>query len=381
MSHLRIFCTSAIFALLSFPVIAWAWFDRINGGDAWRQGDWLINFGDGQIRRGLIGEFLMFTSDATGFDLLATTQIVQVLVFVTTAFVLWQIALRYSMPWLVLLLGLAPASFLTFFAANPMGSMRKEIFAVLALSLLVLASLTKRASIALPIAALAIYVVGCIGNVLHCLMLPIFIMSLYFLRQQGRLTRGEFAGLVMISSLMAVFWMSYGITFREISDLSAICAPLLDRGMDSEMCDGAMRWLVTGDVDHVAELVQRLTVISIVQYTLVVVLSLLPLWMVSKIFAQKRLLMIVVAICFVVLLPLYVTATDWSRWLSLSYTAAALLVIQGHVAQQFTVVRLPNRALIAGYICIALLLAPEHSLGWKPGGAAHAVVQHILIFI
>lgn len=381
MSHLRIFCTSAIFALLSFPVIAWAWFDRINGGDAWRQGDWLINFGDGQIRRGLFGEFLMFASDTTGVDLLATTQVVQVLVFVATAFVLWQIALRYSMPWLALLLGLAPASFLTFFAANPMGSMRKEIFAVLALSLLVLASLTKRSSIALPLAALALYVVGCIGNVLHCLMLPIFLMSLYFLFHQGRLTRVQFAVLGTMSSLMAGFWMSYGITFREISDLAAICAPLIERGMDPEICSGAMRWLVTGDVDHVAELVQRLTVMSVVQYGFVVLLSLVPLWMVSKIFAQKSLLIFVTAICFVVLLPLYLTATDWSRWLSLSYTAAALLVIQGHVAQQFTVVRLPNRALIAGYISVALLLAPEHSMGWKPGGAAHAVLQHILIFV
>ena len=381
MFHMRFICTSIVFALLSFPVIAWSWFDHINGGNGWRQGDWLINFGDGQIRRGLVGELLIFTSDSTGIGLLATTQIVQVLFFVATVFVLWQIALRYSTPLLILLLGMAPAGFLTFFAANPTGSMRKEVFGVLALGLLVLSSLTTKRTIVVPVIALAVYIIGCIGNVLHCLMFPIFIMGFYFLRKQDRLSRASFGALTGITILSAVFWLAYGITFRGISDLAPICAPLLERGLDAEICSGAIRWLVTGEVDHGAELVQRLTLAAVMEYAFVAVLSLIPLWIASRVFAERGLLVFVVVVCFVPLLPLYVTATDWSRWLSLSYTATALLLIQGHAAKQFTVVQLPSRALVAGYICAALFIAPEHSLGWKLGGAAREVVQHILIFV
>lgn len=380
MLNLRFLSTSTIFALLCFPVVAWAWFDRINGGNSWRQGDWLINFGDGQIRRGLIGEGLIFLSDATGVNLLTTTQSVQLILFIAMVFVLWQIALRYSTPSLLLLFGLAPASFLSFVAANPAGSMRKEMLGVLALSLLVLSSLTARRSTLLPVLALTVYIIGCIGNILHCLMFPIFIMAFYFLRTQGRLTQMSFYLLSGITVLNAAFWLGYAINFKEISDLAPICAPLLERGLNAEMCSGAIQWLVTGEVDHNAELIQRLTTTAVAEFAFVAVLSLVPLWVASRVFAEKWMLIFVVAVCFLPLLPLYVTATDWSRWLSLSYTAAVLLLILAQTAGQLTVIHRTNRFLIAGYVCIALLMAPEHSLGWKPGGAAHGVVHHILIF-
>lgn len=381
MFSLRFICTSFIFALLSFPVIAWVWFDHLNGGDQWRQGDWLINFGDGPVRRGLIGESLIAVSDATGISLLTTTQSIQTLFFLAAVLVLWLIALRCSTPLLIALFGLSPAFFMSFFAANPIGSMRKEYFGVLALGLLVLGSGTKRRAAILPVIALIIYSIGCIGNVLHALMLPIVIAGFHLLYKQGRMTAWSFAILAVLATSVATLSLAYAITFKEINDLSLVCTPLTQRGLQADICNGAIRWLVAGEVDHRAELLQRLTIMTLLEFSVVVLLSLVPLWLARNIFAEKRLLVLIACICFVPLLPLYATATDWSRWLSLSYTATVLLLIQAHTARQLTLIRLPDTTVVTGIICVSLLVAPEHSIGLKLGGAAFEIVRHILIFV
>jgi hypothetical protein len=195
------------------------------------------------------------------------------------------------------------------------------------------------------------------------------------------LTKKAFVVLSAITIVMAVFWLGYAIRFREITDLTPMCAPLLERGVHAQVCSGAMLWLVTGEVNHAAELLQRLTIATLVEVTLIALLSLVPLWMARNVFAENRMVLFIVVVCFLPMLPLYATATDWSRWLSLSYTAAILLLIQAHAAQQLTITGLPKQGFILGYVCVALLIAPEHSLGLKLGGAANEVVQHILIFL
>jgi len=47
---------AAFVVLLLLPLPIWTrlLFDYLNQGDGWRQGDWLINFGAGIVRRGVI---------------------------------------------------------------------------------------------------------------------------------------------------------------------------------------------------------------------------------------------------------------------------------------------------------------------------------------
>ncbi len=381
MLNIRTISISFGILLLTAPVIAWSRFDYVNGGHGWRQGDWLINFGDGPIRRGLIGEFLIFISDTSGLQLLLTTQLFQVFLFLATAFVFWQIALRHRNPGLLLFLAASPAFFLIFFAANPMGSMRKEVFGILALSLLVLDSLVKIRPGWLPALSVFTFTVGCIGNVLHSLMLPVMLTGLYFLYAQSRLSKSAFLVLSAISAAMALFWMTFAIVFNEVTNLDAICRPLLVRDLNFEVCNDAIRWLVTGEVAHSSQVVQRLTLVSSAEYIVVFVFSIIPLLLGLYVFFEKRLLLGIIAISFLPLLPLYLTATDWGRWLSISYTASILLIVQAHAAGRINYSALPRPRVIIFLIGISLLVAPEHSIGWKPVGALASIVEIFRVFI
>ena len=379
--NIRALLMSLSALLLCAPVIAWSRFDYVNGGHGWRQGDWLVNFGAGPVRRGLIGEFLIFLSDTSGVNLLVTTLIVQVIIFATVAFVLWRIAIRHPAPALLLLLVASPAFFLIFFAANPMGSMRKELFGVLAMGLLTLCGIRRKQGLFLPVLAIFAYTIGCIGTILHLFMLPAVLASLHLLHAQGILSRAAVRWLAGVSIAMALFWFAFALRYNEITNLADICAPLLERGLDMEICNHAIRWLVSGEIDHFGQVLQRLTFMSLVEYGALALLCLAPLVICFSLIAERRYLMFVLAICFFPLLPLYATATDWGRWLCLSYTMSALLLLHGTASGRLTLIRQPNTYLVTALLCASLLLTPEHSIGWKPDGALVTIVETIGVFL
>ena len=63
--------------------------------------------------------------------------------------------------------------------------------------------------------------------------------------------------------------MGLAIMFREVSELAGMCDPLLARGFDESFCDEALRWLVTGEVNHIGEVTQRMTTANLAEYALV----------------------------------------------------------------------------------------------------------------
>lgn len=126
---------------------------------------------------------------------------------------------------------------------------------------------------------------------------------------------------------------------------------------------------------------RRLTIISLAEYGAVLVLSLIPLALCFSVFAEKRAVWLILALCFLPLLPLYVTATDWGRWLSLSYTTAALLLVQAHVIGRITLIKQPSRYLTFALLGAALLIAPEHSIGWTLSGALPTIIETFRVFL
>ncbi len=365
---------SSVLAVLSFPVVARAWFDWLNGGSDWRQGDWLINMGSGFIRRGLMGDSLIALSDATGWPLLAVAQLFQGLLFVMLVFVVWLIGLLCPNRRLLAFLAASPAIFLIFWAGDIQGTMRKELFGLLALALLALNGICRWRGPVLPVAAVVLFTLGCIGNILHVFMLPALIAGLLMTREAGLISSRQFAGLVITSLAMSALWMGVAVWFREVPELTGMCARLVARGLDKDICGGAIGWTVAGNIDHASELSLKLTAGALKRYVIVAALCMLPVALSFRFFAERRDLAILAAITFLPLLPLYGVATDWGRWISISYTAWALLLLQGHASGRFTLLKTPPTGLIAGLLLLALVISPEHGIGWQPGGAVRSVL-------
>ena len=371
---------SLFLALLSFSIVARAWFDHLTGGHGWRQGDWLINLGEGFVRRGLFGDALIRLSDATGLPLLALTQVVQVSLFVLLVFLVWLIALGHRNRPLMLLLAASPGFFLIFWAGDLQGTMRKEVFGYLALALFTLNAVLGWRGAALPVLALVFYTLGCIGNEMHCLMLPGLLAGLWLTRASDQITQRQFTALAAVATAMSILWLSLALIFREVGALDGLCAPLMARGLDSAICQDALRWLVHGEVDHIGEVIAKLTSDRLTPYFAVTLLVLAPVALSFTLFREKRGLALLALIALLPMLPLYAIATDWGRWISIAYTSYVLLLLQADATGRLTQSRTPSRRLVLPLLTLALLVSHEHTIGWQPGGAARSVVSTALDF-
>jgi len=368
-----LFGSLAVLLVLSFPIFVRLWFDFLHYGDGWRQGDWLINFGSGAVRRGIIGEALIWISDTSGLTLLKTTILLQASLWTTLLGLFWIVWLQHSHTNLVILLAASPMIFLLAWAGDPQGIMRKEILGYLAFACLILCSIRSTPSLLLASLAVAFFILGCIGNILHLFLTPAFLVGLYLLKIQDKLGRFSWLALSLTSVGMALFWVGFAQAYREIPNITGACEALLQRGMGQAVCDHAIRWLVAGDVDHGAQVAMRVTMVQVAQFGAIATLGVVPLILTAYYFNLKRPVALIALICFAPMLPLYVMATDWGRWFSISYTVAACLILQMQAMAPVPKVRRPSEATLALLLALSLLMTPSHGIGWQAGGVVQSL--------
>lgn len=362
-------------------MLARVWFDFLHGGSPWRQGDWLINSAAGLVRRGFMGDGMIALGDLTGTNLLAVTIAVQTGLFLALLWLLWVLARDHPNKPLILLLAASPAFLPIFWAGDVQGIMRKELFGFLAFGCLTLAGFHVRPARFLPMLAVILFTLGCIGNILHAFLAPALIYGLYLLWDSGRITRAAYVNLSVVTAAMALFWFGFASVYREVTDAAAICAPLLSRGFAPDFCAGALSWIVTGYVNHLSELSARLTPLALAQFGTVAVLALIPVAVIARRVNAPGRFAWMVALAFLPLLPLYAITTDWGRWLNISYMALAFLVLQAERSGHLRLPILPRQGLMLGLLAFALLISHVHGIGWIIGGAVRSVVMTATAFI
>ena len=106
---------SAVYGL-AFLLFAWRLLKNIRaGGDTFQQGDWLINFGDGIVRRGAAGEVFLALSELTGQSVVVVLGIVQIIVLALVMLMVFLFAVRTEMSNRVMLVLLSPMLVLFWF--------------------------------------------------------------------------------------------------------------------------------------------------------------------------------------------------------------------------------------------------------------------------
>lgn len=371
---------SLALAVLSFPVMARAWFDYLHNGSGWRQGDWLINLGAGFVRRGIMGDGFILLSDITGVSLLIVVQAFQIALFIAVIFVVWIIGLMHSNRRLLLFLAASSGFLVIFWAGDPQGTMRKELFGLLALALLAMSQIRDRPATIWAVLAVILYTLGCIGNILHAFMLPSVILSLYFLSEGGQISDRLFKTLAAFSLAMSALWLGCAVLFRGAPELAGICEPLIARGLDDGFCQGALLWTVTGEIDHIDQLMTKMTSAALLHFLVAATFLLIPVALSFSVFWERRVLIFLAIITFATFLPLYIVATDWGRWLSISYTSYVFLLLQAHATGRLTIIKTPPLRLSLSLLVLALLMSPEHGIDWKLGGAVREVISAALAF-
>lgn len=370
---------AAFLFLLLLPLPIWTrlLFDYLHHGDGWRQGDWLINFGAGIVRRGVIGEGMILLSDLSGVALLAVMILTQAALFALLLIVFLLIWKQSHARGLVVLLAASPMFCLFLWAGDVQGIMRKELLGYLALGFLVLSSAMPRLFGLCIALFLLFFALGNAGNLLHLLLTPAVLIGIYLLHFEGLLSRrGAYllgGGVVAI----ALSCFGFALIFKTVPEYLSMCQPLMERGFDAGFCEHAIRWLVPAEVDHSDEVHVRMTAEGIQNFAIVSLIGVIPLLLACMAFREWRFPLLVIASSFIPMLPLYVIATDWGRWFSISYMAAALILLLAHFAGRLTIKRPPAWPVVALLLVITLLLTPDHGIGWRPGGVVSAFIQMV----
>lgn len=314
----------------------------------WIIGEWLINYGGGFLRRGLLGELLLLAHRGTGLPLVGLTAALQVGLyglFYASLLPLLR-GVRWSLPLLALLL--SPAT-LAFTVLDPPTSVRKEILLFVTLSLLAHAVVSMRPrpwqlglglSIAGPVLLLTH---EGLAAFLPYLSVPVVLYS-----------RGSSAPankpppayasvrIVAVPLLLSALALAAVLSHpggRE--QAQAVCRSVGGGdggqlgGPPGGLCHGAIAYLALTPAQARAETLRAIRFYSYrTRYPLPILLTALPICLLfaGRIRAHQdaaitRALLLATTVALVLSLPLFVVARDWGRWIEIHATCLLLLFL------------------------------------------------------
>ena len=292
------------------------------GGDiSWVAGEWLINYADGFIRRGLFGSMLLSVAPS-GTALLVLLFLVQMAIFAVVLIHFLRFLHREKFSAHSIALACSPAG-VAFWGWSYPGGFRKESLVFVALVLLSARRQAGRPWVAngLLVGSLAFFVVAFFSWEPSALLIP---PALYLLladsgqrNQIGRRVGRAAGGMLVILGGLAL-----GLSFLFPGDgetASVVCQAIADRGVDpTRACRGAVAalgWNLSVSLSAIAE---RFPLY--LGYLPLFLLALAPI--VSSGWARHNWRWILATVVFT--LPLYVIAVDYGRWI---YVTAVVLSI------------------------------------------------------
>jgi len=352
------------------------WTDHAIGGSEWQQGDWLINSLEANVRRGIAGSAIIGVSDVLNVSPLTVVVALQALLAsLVYIFLVWFVLkMRADAP--VLLLLISPAAAPVFWAAGP-EAMRKELLAIAAIASLLPAVATtawsRRVAISL---SLTFFLAGVLAHEALVVFAPCLVMTYWLLFKPTRL---EFTGFGLAVGASVGLGFAVALYYPSIPDTGAVCRPLLDRGLSRHICTGAISVLDRSLADEMLRVLKTniLTTGFLGFLVNLTIVSLILRPVLGRI--QPSICMnVLLSVAVVPVLPLYVIAIDWGRWLNFQVTALVLMLVAGLSAGRFSVDRPISRRLATCLFCLSLVLVPAHITGTELGGVAERIVTILL---
>ena len=309
---------------------------RLAASNAWITGDWLINYSDGFIRRGLIGEIGRQLHYAAGIDPVWVVVICKAFCYAAMCATLLILAARRTASLVEIIILLSPA-LLPFEINDPMGSGRKEVLLLAVFVLYVVADEFYQATQQSPrqrwrfwYLLLSLPILTLIHEGLF-LFFPFFLLYAWMKHDDGRGEALSFGVPYGVSAgALALSWIFRGSTGIAAS----MCSSLTSMALSPDICNGSTAALERYDV--------RIGAADIQRYLLLAILTFGPLlWYSAQAISapRRRRFLTGVGLATLSTAPLYVMSEDWGRWLHVT----AMLVFVTTLACKDVNVHLPSR--------------------------------------
>lgn len=303
--------------------------------------DWLINYSNGFVRRGIIGEFLIQFSEFSGVNLQILVFILLILLLFFLYYYSFKLFSKIRINLIYLFLIFSPYFFI-FYLANHNAGIRKEfflfIFFGLIASIINLQNLKKKLWVFSVFFPFLIFIHEAIF-----FYLPIYIMVLLALisNKNHDLILKQIFITVLFSII--IFYLSFIFKGSE-GHVKIICESLKTHVKETCFFGGAINHLKDKLAPSVKLVMYEHNLKSLAQWTLISLYSFAPiLYLLKKIKFQKnnliekyskietkKFFLIGIILSFVGILPLFVVAFDWGRWLSMYYHTLAFFIIFLH---------------------------------------------------
>ncbi|MGD9918700.1 MAG: hypothetical protein AB7U46_11815 [Paenirhodobacter sp.] len=347
---------------------------RAMGGEMWLQGDWLINLAAGPIRRGPMGSAFLWLSDRLGLAPLDAVVIVQAVLslalFGGTALLLR----RQNSPASVLAV-VSAGFFPLLWGVDPISGLRKELFGLLALLLLVWPATGPRRSGLIALSALLL-AIGAVGHEALVLFFPAWLIALFLLRGDTPITVLVLSALLLGLALLGAG--GYALMHARLGDASPLCTAIRQRGPVSEhFCAGAIGWLAdpeNGPAKVRAALARNPALWSLPLAALAAIAPLARLWWLCGPRDRRGWALIAAGLPFTLLYPI---GLDWGRWLALQVSVASLLWLGLGARGALRTRGLSAREFVL-WLALALCVGIAHGPVVIPFGFLHGLVRSLI---
>jgi len=332
--------------------------ETAGGGHIWKAGDWLINYEGGWIRRGLMGQAL-YRVPGSGFNMLWILFCLQTAIYVSIAHLVLKLffSVRREVSWLLFIF--SPAFIFLFPFYDMQAGFRKEIMVFLSFCLMAAGLMGGRLNHRYLIPSLLLYWVAVFSHEAAVLCVFFFVYLLFECTQPEPGLRGMGRVYMAGFSAAAVAGLLFVVSYQGTADASVmICKSLERRGLSPDICGGAIQWLGF-DVRYAWNQVSFKKYILV--YPLLFLLSAAPLFLTG--WWKRKLPVLLVGLGFV--LPLFVVAIDWGRWIHIYCFMIFTLLLFDSSRERTTIYRLPLIVVAAygGLWCIPHLNAGHPCLG------------------
>lgn len=304
-----------------------------SGVEPWKLADWLINYEGGLVRRGLIGEVTnQLTSTASEqIQLILGIQVFAYLTIFGSAIFLFHRSPR-TWPWIALTL--SPA-FLLFPYVQNAATFRKEILGIAAIGLVAVGNQERRAAI-FRFVGIALYLIALLASEVNYALLPVLIWLICCQRtpistrpwavqmQIGFISIGTFGALLLTVAFPG-----------NIYTATQICTSIVDRGFSIANCTGAISTLASSLRAEVTAVAQQFP--GYAGYLVLLLMALFPLVMTGFIREHWRLSLV----SFVTVLPLFIAALDYGRWIMLMIVGLSYAALSVSRELKVPAIRLP----------------------------------------
>lgn len=310
--------------------------ETVTGPSKWGAGDWLINYADGPVRRGMFGEIIRWLA-ALGLDPYWVLPGLQLLIYLALFAIVLELFLSMSRPKEWFLFFASPV-FLTFPVRDFSGAFRKEILGLLAMAVLARVLFrdgTRWAGLAV---AGVLFTVAAFSHEANAMMAPFILHQLWAAHRLDRLSRSQAiaaaGGTVVISGAAIGLALLYQGDFAQAQQ---ICKSVIQMGFEYKVCTGGIMALGR-EMWFFMQYVHMNLPQYLATYGIALVLVLMPLFVFRAWYRELAIALAYLA----VFSPLYFVGMDWGRWIYVPMSAYILRLLWLSRFQPLPMRRIPE---------------------------------------